>query len=217
MSLIATIPASTKQTLNLQNLYEFLVIGLVDSEFNANIELDVRGTNRIRGKATQLKTLNAIGSAGVLSEVHPASNILQVANGGQGNEQVQVTIDNLAETSLNIYGFSTSNNNGTVCKVQESSIVSNSSETYAGFEALIFDGTNLQDVQIEFADGWTDRLTSAELRSLLAKLTPALYANDLIQSAQHCIDNRLDYVKSVRIFSSSGGAVNVLSKSYELI
>ena len=217
MSLIATIPASTKQTINIQNLYEFIVLGEVNSAFSADIEVDVKGTNRIRAKSPQIKTLNAIGCAGVLTAGLVAQNLVHVANGGQGNEQVQLTIDNKAITALKIYGFSTSNNNGTVVKVQESSIVANSSETYTGFEALIFDQTNVADVQITFADGWSDRLTKTELRSLLAKLNPAIQDLNLIAGNNLVIDNRLDYVQSIRIYASSSGSIPVLSKSYELI
>jgi hypothetical protein len=217
MSLIQVIPASTEVTFNVQNIYEFVQIGAIGSNPVADLTVIISGKQRITATASLLKTINGIGMAGQGASGVVVANVTQVANGGKGNEQVQITVNNTVATPVNVYGFSTSVNNGTCVVMNESSVVANSNDTYEDFEALAFGTANFDNAQIEFADGWSDRLSLEELKGLLAKLTPALSLTDLVVAGFLAIDNRLGFIKSIKIYANSGGAINVLSKTYELI
>lgn len=216
MSKIGTIPANSTTTLNVQNLPEFILL-LDDSGFVVSraLEVVISGDNNynISSQALQ-EAINKIGNAGVLADftVFP---LAQIANGGVGNKQVDITITNNSASVLEVFGFSTSNNDGTIVRASQSTIVANSNDTYSNFESLVFTNSNVLNVEVEFASGWKDRYTKIELDALLSKLVPSIENLGFpFGSLVTAIDNRLGFIKSVRIFANEDGNVTVVKKSY---
>lgn len=227
MPLLRILPPDSTETYSLQNIYEYLVLGsIADTEGNltnnfSNIELTISGRQRQNIRNTVLlKLINLIISNNSYSDpeaaVFPQANILHCAIGGMGNVQTELKITNPNATQeLKIFGFSTAKNAGAVVRLDESRIVANSSEDYQGFEALAFQTIGFESAQIEFEDGWSDKLTLTDLTALLQLLTKTT----IIGSGGIAIDNRLGIIKTVRLYTdgAGGNGIQVLEKSYEAI
>lgn len=213
MALLGTIASLSTETLNIQNLPEFLQFG---TEAVDTVGLEVTVSGRLLISVTNPNlwgAINGVGMAGNLSRTQVIF-LAQIANGGKGNENVEIRVTNSGLADLPVYGYSTSKNDGTAVLVNQSTVVANSNDEFKGFESLAFVNANVDTVQVEFADGWSDRFTVEELGTLLGKLTPALVTGNTIVDTCTTIDNRLGFISSIRVYAADTGNVAVASKKY---
>lgn len=214
MAQIGTLAANAETVLNLQFLPEFLVIGSISSTEDYTVESIISGKSRIVATDGLLnRALNSVQNAGVADR---ASVIQPLANGGKGDVTVQLRIFNPAATPIALFGASTGKNDGTVITRSTSQIDANSNQEYKNFDKLAFRRDNVQSVQIEWVNGWSDRFTPSELAAILAKMTPYLPGSSGIVDPVVVLDNSAGIFKSVRVYSTSSPIV-VLREGTELI
>jgi hypothetical protein len=125
MGQIGIIPASATETFNIQNLPEFILMG-TNGDIHGAMEVTISGEPTfIVSDRTLSAALAAIGNAGDLNNFF-VSKLQQIANGGVGNKNVSLRITNPTAAPLPIFGFSTSKNDGTAVKANQSVVVSSS-------------------------------------------------------------------------------------------
>lgn len=215
MSKIGDIPANSTVTFNEQNLPEFLAIGQPTESAFAQIgfALQVNISGDLTYNATSQGLNEAIMGIGNAGNANGNQQfICQIANGGVGNKQVDITITNNTANAVELYGWSTSRNDGTVVKFDSSTIVGGSNAVYSSFEALAFQTANVESVEMEFVDGWKDRYSVDELFALYSMLN--YFTISVEAGSTIALDNRLGFIKSARIYASESGNVGVAKKSY---
>jgi hypothetical protein len=216
MALLGSAAASTTTTFNIQFLPEYLVFGSPETANTiTGIEVIVRGRPRITiNGAALLTTLSKVNIAGVLGTTVAVGRVLQLADGGLGNEQVQINITN-GLTAVNVFAFTTKSLNQAVglVKAATQTIVDGSYSDFVGFDRLIFPATNVSTIDVVFKSGWKETLRPSEIKGLMA-LQGLSLDTDTLLGTNLIINNTFGQFRSVRVYAS-GGNVTVLRAGRE--
>jgi len=207
---IGTLAASAVTTINRETTPSLVLIGAIDE----NVVLDglvvtIGGevTISIQGQ-THIQAFAKYMTEGLLGADVKVGMILKLASGELPNERVQLRMSNAGATTPTVYGYSISGRNAQAYRVAQQTIQAIDSVRYgAGFQALIIEQTNLDYAQMEFIDGHTDKFSVVELASLFA-LDNQCDADGLL-AGRLMIDNQRKLIKSVTLYTTSGGTMTV--------
>lgn len=202
-------------TLNPQFLPEFLVIGSVSNVTGNNaptsLNVTIDGTPRISIPSAAL--VRAFGAFGGLWATGVAAGgtrdlaIYRIANGGLGQRNITIQISQGAGgAAQNVYGFTTSKNDGTVVTAKVQTIVANSSMTFDTFDCLFVDGA-LSERTLNFKSGWTETILQDELNAINSLLRVMETEGATIGGLAEVYYNRYQTYSSVKLETGANARV----------
>lgn len=225
MSLIGTLAAGdgTTTDFTLENLPEIIFIG--DSGAVADIEgltVVVNGEVAQRNELGNEALLDVIGQLG--HQIIDGTNNLNssffiLGNGELKGQPCKISITNAdGAATPNVYGLSFSE-----VDLEEFNPVSQEVDTCLAskfkqvggdeFDFLVFDDANFSVADVVFMSGHSEsQLTEVELKTLLSisgNVPAGIEANNII-----AIDNRSGVIESVKLYATSGGALDFVKLTY---
>jgi hypothetical protein len=190
---------------NLGYLPEKLVIGsITDASAISSILVEVDGQatlklSSIAEIAAYMEFQNeVIASDGVIG------HSLTLSYGMLAGSSTTITLTNAGATTPAVYAYSTRQGRYPVLVASQSVIV-NSFQRFTNFSALIFPPTNLDYVNVEFVNGFSQKMQSAELSDLYASQNQTsdaigLYSRNVISGLG---------IKAVEVYATGGGNIPV--------
>lgn len=200
--------AGIDTVINLPYVPEFILVGETDTDLPlTKVSISVGGSDyqNINGQSL-IQADSKIDMEGLLGADVKIAQVIAVADGLIPFQTCQVRLTNAGATTPNIYAFSTSMGSRVFSK-GTTTIQDNSSDVFDGFQALIFDPTNLDYVQVTWEDGTNQKMTEAELKAVFAVLNQSDANGEL--AGLLVLNNALNIFQSVEIYTS-GGALTVL-------
>ena len=195
-------------TIDLEHVPQFLFIGAPDADLPiSKFELTVSGQSfqNISIQAL-IQAFSKYMMEGLLGADVKVSQVLKLADGFIPGKNVQIRITNAGATTPDIHTFSAVKGAFPIAAGQIN-VKQNDSETFSGFETVIFDPANLDYVDVTFSDGHKDKLQGVELDVLFSLNHQADADGRLI--GMTVIDNQMDQITQVEIFAT-GGDITVL-------
>ncbi|MGB8705114.1 MAG: hypothetical protein WCD31_08800 [Gillisia sp.] len=216
-----TTGAGVTTTFNPQFLPEFLLIGAVeDDNVLQGISITIAGKERINIQSQALISgFMKKNNAGLLGTDVKVGLVIPIAIGGNGQENISIKLTNAGATTPDVYAFSTRKNQGVVISAYTQTVQSSSNQVFQDFQGLFFDDTNVQQLDVLFGkpgqkDMWSEKLDPKELLAIMAKLGGTRDASGKLGTVNF-VDNSLNFIRSVRIYTTSGGTVTVLQTGYQ--
>jgi len=215
MSQIGNLIASSSSVFNLDFLPERLLIGAVDTDVPLNqLSVVTSGVQLMSvTSASRIRALAKFDEGGMLGADVKVSMWLRLAV-GRVQKQTTINITNSGAGTEAVQAASTGV--GEIGRTAvEQTINASANGTFEGFEALIFDPTNVLRVQLLFANGFADEYTVQEIDALYA----AYHVSDADGriAGLSCIDSETmaGEIVQATIYNGSGGATTVLRTGFQ--
>lgn len=203
-----------------QNLYGVIQIGTIDTDIPLQgLSITVGGRERvnIQNAALCLAYCKWTRSGLLGADVKIANAIPVTRSGrGMGNVSLEARLTNNGVTTPAVYGHSRGRYREGLDQINIAStttIQASSNQLFVDFDMLAFIATNLNNIEVEFDDGWNDRFQPDEIAELFNQFNDSDADGKL--GTCFIIDNlsmrALGYgIRSVRVYTDSGGTLTVL-------
>ena len=209
---IGNLVASSASTITINWVPEFIVIESVDldlpiTQFTATVAAVPRQNSTAQAR---LQAMSKYLMNGLLGADVKVGAVMKLSNGFVPEQTTQLQFTNGAATTPAVYAFSTAAAEDGVEDVidsGETTIQASSNSIFEAFTALIFSETNLQYVDITFADGHNEQLSAAEIAALF--ITRNIADADGKLAGQLVIDNADETIINAKIYTTSGGTLTV--------
>jgi hypothetical protein len=225
MSQISTLVtgAGVVTTVNLEYTPEYLLIGTPTTDLPLSaISWMVSGRERVNIQTQALlQAVSKYKNEGILGAGVKVGQMFKVAD-GRLEKSFQARLTNAGATTPAIYAFSTRKGDGLVIECAQQTIQATSNQTFQNPLALFFDPTNLDTVDINWAEPneqkeireFSDRLALPEVESFFL-IDNQADANGLL-IAMACIDNQAiidpgqKSIESVTVYTTAGGTLSIV-------
>lgn len=172
--LLDTIPASGSLNLVRRYVYPFIKVGSVSS-FNpiSNIQVSIGGKSQISVRTQDHVT-------GLFALISPFINepaghsgsptLLRLASGFVADETLEIDMDSSSVNPEPVYGFGIAKGvKGSYTKASQLTILANSQQEFTSdvFDYILVIDTDVDYYQVEFKDGYSEKFTTVEMRTLL--------------------------------------------------
>jgi hypothetical protein len=205
-----TTGAAVETVINESYVPQLVLVGATDTalpltKFGVSIAGEVR--QGIAGQSL-IQAFSKIVGKSLLGADVAISQVLPIANGFVGGQNIQVRLTNAGATTPDIFFFSNGIGDSAVITGQQT-IQPTSNQRFAGFSHLIFDDANLDYVQIEFADGFSDKFTDVELLARFAMMNGADANGEL--AGMTVLENLGDIVSATIYTTAGAGGISVVN------
>jgi hypothetical protein len=197
MSQIGTLTASTTSVFNLDFLPERFLIASTDTDQPlSNLSVVTSGTQLF--SITAAARINALARFDMGTTLGADVKVPMWLKFSEGrvNKATTILVTNSGATTPAVFAASTGLNS-VARRAVEQSINANANATFADFESVIFDPTNVLRVQVDFANGFSDQYAPQEIDALFAAYNNA------------DADGRLNGLSCIDAFSGAGEIAQV--------
>lgn len=204
-----TTGAGVVTTIKLDNgIPQVILVGTTDTDLPLQaISLSISGASYIDVTTQALiQAMSKYMNESLLGADVKVAQALLLANGFIAGKNGVLKLTNAGVTTPAVYAASYSRGNEPVSAGQ-AVVNDNSYQMFSGFEAIIFDPTNLSRADIVFADGHKDSFSAPELAALFARSNQA--DADGYLAGMCVIDNQYGNIAEASVFAS-GGDITVL-------
>ena len=158
---------------------QYVLIGAVDTDNPVKkLEVSIGGNDfqNLTGQ-TAVQAFSKLNMQGLLGADVKVGQVFRIANGFNGYQTSQIRLTNSGITTPAVYYFSMRKADGKNVPFEpvmagQETIQETDSKVFqgTGFTHLIFDATNLDYVNIDYVDGHSEKMSSAELCARFAML-----------------------------------------------
>lgn len=176
MSSIGSTTGIGIKTFDLSYLPQFLQIGGPDATFNLSaLTIVARGKTLVQlTDSTQILAISQVENSLMGNLTTTLGSRFYLAD-GRIEGQSTITVNSASVTPETYYANSLKKSKSmTARNISVSPVVANGNGVYSDFDLLMFDGLNVERVQVTYENGYTEELTVAEVNGLFCSISQTL-------------------------------------------